>query len=61
MDDLGALATIWVFSAIAATVVADRAGKGVLGFLLGLVLGPIGFLIALYVSGGYKVFPDQDD
>lgn len=59
--ELGNIAAIWVVSVIGATVAGARAGKAVVGFLLGLVLGPMGALIAVAISGGVNVLPSERD
>jgi len=41
---------IWFISLILATVIGSRKGNPISGFLVGLLLGPIGVVIAL-VSG----------
>lgn len=61
VDDLGAFAVIWVASVIAAALIADRHGKTVAGILLGLLLGPLGLLVVLLITGGLNVTPRQDD
>lgn len=59
--DLGNFAAIWLVSVIAATYAAARAGKAWIGFLLGLVLGPMGALIAVAISGGLNLLPEEND
>ena len=43
---------IWIVCGIASAVIMDKKGKsGCLGFFLGVLLGPIGVLIALATTG----------
>ena len=45
------LVLIWLACIFAATVIGGRKGSGAAGFFLGLLLGPIGVLIVLVMSG----------
>jgi hypothetical protein len=58
--DLGSFLAIWAVSVVAATVAGAREGKAVIGFLLGLVLGPMGALVAVAISGGLNLLPHDD-
>ncbi len=44
----------WTICAIIASVVGARKGRPVLGFLLGLLCGPIGILITLLIKGNRR-------
>jgi hypothetical protein len=45
------LIVIWFLCGIAGAMIGARKGAGCSGFLLGLVLGPIGLVIALVMKG----------
>jgi hypothetical protein len=43
---------IWLICGIAAAVIANsRGGSGVVGFILGFLLGPIGVIISFFLGG----------
>lgn len=43
---------IWLFSCIGAAIVASNKGRDGMGwFLIGAILGPIGFILSLVVAG----------
>ena len=44
-------AFIWVACGIIAGIVANKKGEGCLGVIIGLLLGPLGALIAIASSG----------
>jgi len=47
----------WVICAIIASVIGAKKGRPLLGFLLGLLCGPIGILITLLIKGDHKQCP----
>lgn len=51
MDFLGVSALTWLFCAVLAAILYSGKGQsGIVGFLLGLILGPFGVLIALLIG-----------
>ena len=48
---------IWVLCGIVAAMIGSNKGAGGAGFLLGVLLGPFGILIALFMRGEQKTCP----
>lgn len=51
MSEAVCVLTIWLMFGLAAGAIGARKGEGFLAFIMGLLLGPFGILIAL-ISGG---------
>ena len=48
---------IWFLFGIVAAMIGKRKGEGLLGFIVGILLGPIGILIVLFSKGNRKICP----
>jgi len=48
---------IWIACGIVAAIIGSGKGEGCAGFILGVVLGPIGILLALASSGNRRACP----
>jgi hypothetical protein len=48
---------IWIICGIVAAIIGNQKGEGCAGFILGVVLGPIGILLALGSKGNRKQCP----
>ena len=44
----------WLFGALVGGLIGSRRERGVLGMFLGLLLGPIGWIIALFLDYPYQ-------
>jgi len=51
MFELLGFGVFWFICAIIAALIGDRKGEGVAGFLLGLLLGPLGIIAAALSRG----------
>jgi RNA polymerase subunit RPABC4/transcription elongation factor Spt4 len=49
--------SLWLLFGIVSAVIAARKDAGCLGFILGVLLGPFGILIALFMKGNRKACP----
>lgn len=49
--DIGTLVAFWLVCGIVGGIIANSKGAGVQGFILGLMLGPLGVLAAFAVDG----------
>jgi hypothetical protein len=47
----------WLLCGIVAAMIGRRKGAGCVGFVVGLILGPIGIIIALVMKGNRKACP----
>ncbi len=47
----------WITCAIVAAVVGGRNGRGGTGFLLGLIFGPLGIVLAFFIRGQRRECP----
>jgi hypothetical protein len=45
------IVVVWLLCGVAAGMIGSRKGAGCSGFLVGLLLGPIGIIIALVMKG----------
>jgi hypothetical membrane protein len=48
---------IWLIFGIVGAMIGKQKGEGFLGFIIGMLLGPIGILAVLFSSGNRKVCP----
>jgi hypothetical protein len=48
---------LWLVFGIVGAMIGDKKGKGGLGFLLGVLLGPFGVLIIFLIKGNQKTCP----
>jgi len=48
---------LWVLFGIVAAMIGAKKGEGYFGFQLGILLGPFGILIALFLKGNRKTCP----
>jgi len=48
---------IWIACGIVAAIIGSQKGEGIAGFIFGLILGPIGILVALSSSGNRRPCP----
>ena len=47
----------WFLCGIVAAMIGSKKGEGILAFLFGVLLGPIGILIALFSTGNRRTCP----
>ncbi len=47
----------WLLCGVVSAMIGEKKGEGCLGFFFGLLLGPIGIVIALLSKGNRKVCP----
>jgi hypothetical protein len=52
MDNLTLI--FWMLCGIVATIIGSKKGEGVLGFIVGFLLGPVGVLMAILSKGDRK-------
>jgi len=48
---------IWLLFGIVASIIGSQKGSGCLGFMLGILLGPFGVLIMIFVPGNRRTCP----
>ena len=48
---------IWLACGVVAALIGNRKGEGCLAFVVGVLLGPLGILIALFSRGNRKTCP----
>ena len=51
---------IWIIMGIIGFAIGDSKGKAILGFLAGIVFGPIGVILMLFVKAEPKVETDEE-
>lgn len=57
MEIAAVLPLLWILFAIVAALIGSPKGQGVLGFILGLLFGPLGVLIMLFTKGSKRECP----
>ena len=51
------LLLLWILFGIVAAIIGSKKGAGCAGFILGMLLGPFGIIIALFITGDRKTCP----
>src|SRR4030067_1737039 len=54
---MGALISFWVVCGIVAAIIGSRKGAGCSSFIVGLILGPLGIVVAIFMKGNRRQCP----